>query len=233
MPLTANIHCPSCISSIESILSCYSLPPPSSPSTRRNSFEKVVDALNVGGVAPSLVRTRSPDASSTAPLHMQDVEAVHCQPAFTDVNVSLLAGTVTFTHSPRYTLAPVIAELEEAGFEVIHAPETLDRGSLAGRQLQAHPHSSKWRWLSFGELFTSPKAVERKEQAHRDNCAACREQEDAEECSRQRYAAKGKDREVQADAVADDQRPSEAPLTEVVFSIDGMTCRCVDSCIDA
>ena len=136
---------------------------------------------------------------------------------------------MTFTHSPRHSLAPVIEELEEAGFEVIRAPETLDRGSTAGRQLQPHPHSSKWRWLGFGELFASPKTVERKEQAHRDNCAACREQEDAEERSRQRDTGKGKVREAQDDATAADERPSNAPRTEAVFAIDGMTCRCATS----
>lgn len=215
--LSDNIHCPSCVSTIHSILSGYSLPSDSHLGRAKRSIAKSVDSLRSGS---RLIRSLSPDRSSTATTRVGPEAYELTTPALTNIDVSIINGTVAFSHPVDFSLKNVIAELAEAGFEIVQAgPLDLERN--AGY----HPHRALLptsnTWGRFTDLFY--KAPKDREQAHKDNCVACREEESAErkrtEGSSVR-AAKGK-AAASSDISSQIMRGSFA---EATFAIDGMTC---------
>ncbi len=207
----ANIHCPSCITTIDSILSGFPVLPDSALSRHSNvraSLEKVVvDSLSL------ITRSRSNSNSSSSKDDYELGSDANAPSAFTDISVSLISGTVSFTHPIGYPLKGVIAELEDAGFDVL-------RNDSADRAYHLHPHSStqsRSTWSRFTDLLG---ASQKKEQAHKDHCVACQEEE---ETKKQRRPSKAADKKgKQSDR---DEGDSAGNLVRAVFSVNGMTCR--------
>lgn len=178
----------------------------------RRSIDKVVDTLRTGG---SRTRSSSPDTfvSSTA---TDEYELF--SPAFTQVNVSIINGTVSFSHPRGISLKNVIAELEDAGFEVIQTGQTdLERNNNA-KHLH-RPAASTSTWSRFADLFSKPKD---RDQAHKDNCEACREEE-AIRNKRDEGDISRAGRRRSRDEIVNDP-PQSRKVVEAIFSVEGMTC---------
>lgn len=149
-------------------------------------------------------------------------------PAFTRLDVSPINGTVSFNHAPDISIRSLIAELEDAGFDIVKTDATdLERNDA--RRLHA-PTAIRSRWARFSDLFTFTRD---KEQAHRDNCEACREEEEARAHREQHGSRAASPSHDIRDADHQERRgrdPTVQPkrqLVEAIFAIDGMTCACV------
>ena len=186
------------------ILSTFPLIPPATNSAR-TSLEKVVD---------NLTRIRSKSLSNAN----NDIELL--SPAFRSVSVSLVDGTVSFSHPPGYPLRGAITDLEDAGFEVLRNQGYDEESGDIGRK---HLHTSNiWRWGRFTDLFSGSA---KKEQAHKDNCVAC--QQEGEKGKHQGVSHKGKEARRMAASRSLAEQDHQEKLVEGVFSVDGMTCRYV------
>ena len=202
LTFSANIHCPSCVSTIESVLETCPEPSGYSLTSAWKSIDKALD----------VVRSRSPSGSSSG----RDSEEEH-KPACSRISVSIVNGTVSFSHSPKFSLKPIIAELEDAGFEVVQVNAT---------DLEAtHIHSSSVgtskgsRWLRFEDLFG---ATEKRKQAHQDNCEACREEREAH--SKDKIGLESSGKHALRPPISEEKSGSRIVVNEMLVSIEGMTC---------
>lgn len=210
---TGNIHCPSCVSKIEAILASYEAPTEKHRSFARRSLGSVVDSLSPGHERRS--RSTSPDSV------LVDVEEnKHPRPDFSRINVSLINGTVSFEHSLNTPLAPLIAELEDAGFDILHT-DAIVRGGDVHRS--ASGSSGRSPWAQFSDLFTSISYKTRLE-AHEENCEACQAEEAAQNHRGLSASAAFAQQPTGARDAAHDSEVSPPQAVEVNFSIDGMTC---------
>lgn len=218
--LAGNIHCPSCVSKIESIFAGYHAPDDKHRSRARSSLNRIA-----GSLTP---RSRSSSPSSST-LVEEERENKLFTPAFTRVDVSPINGTVSFDHSPDVSFRLLITELEDAGFDVVKTDATTDLERKSPHHGRS-PIADKSRWSRFADLFTLTKD---KQKAHRDNCEACREEEEARiQRSRQRWRARSPAEHSTLDPRPQDEQsrghgePVEnaKPLMRGIFSIDGMTC---------
>lgn len=216
-----NIHCPSCVAKIESIFAGYNTPDEKHRSSARRSLDRIV-----GHLSP---HSRSSSPSSSTLVDEEYAENKLFTPAFTRVDVSPINGTVSFNHSPDASIRLLIAELEDAGFDVIKTDAVNVNGTDGRRRLHSDS-AGQSRWSRFSDLFTFAKD---RQKAHRDNCEACREEEDAR-TRRSEWAAEDVGH-VSSDARGETVRAEERrgrhrsvhrrkPAVEAVLAIDGMTC---------
>jgi len=213
--IVANIHCPSCVSAIQSILAAYTLPSEQPRGLHRHlrSITRSVDSLK--SLRP--MRSASPDRSL-------DGFELH-SPAFTDVDVSILNGTISFTHPASLVLRDAVAELQDAGYEIVKGePHDLERHGQGGtHHHRAAPGSSPW--ARFADLFRAPPPIDR-EQAHKENCEACREEE-AASSNRDEVGAK------EHNAAAGGDTGARREPIRAIFSIEGMTCTSCTSSLES
>lgn len=207
------------MSKIESIFAEYRAPDEKQHTARR-SLNRIAGRLTT--------RSRSASPSSSTLLNEELAENKLSTPAFTRVDVSSINGTVSFDHSPDASIKLLIAELEDAGFDVLGTDATTH---LPGNdsKLQGSSSVGKSRWSRFSDLFSFSKDRQR---VHKENCEACREEDEARIQREQSRTATSSPSEDEEDiGAANDQSRSrgrsvsrQQSLVKAIFAIEGMTC---------
>ena len=200
------------MSKIESIFAGYHAPDEKHRSSVRKSLNRIA-----GSLTP---RSRSSSPSSSI-LVEEEAKNKLWTPAYTRVDVSPINGTVSFDHSPDASIKLLISELEDAGFDVIRTDATAGLDGNEARHLRSSP-ASRSGWSRFSDIFTFSRD---RQKAHRDNCEACREEEDAR-TEREQQSRKPRTSGVRASAGREigEQEALEEPLRQGIFAIEGMTC---------
>lgn len=130
-----------------------------------------------------------------------------------NVHVSLINGSVSFSHPHGLTLAPLVRELGDAGFEVLQ--NLGSEGCQSDGTHAGHPHRAfAPPWQSFASLF---KPSGRRERAHREHCQACQDEKASEK-------GKGPVSPVYLELLHG-SASGDAQSTKAVFTVHGMTCR--------
>lgn len=209
------------MSKIESIFAAYRAPDEKHHSTARRSLNRIA-----GTVTP---RSRSTSPSSSTLVEEELAENKLWTPAFTRVDVSSINGTVSFDHSPDASIKLLIAELEDAGFDVLGTDATSSGLVSDDFKLKGIDSSGRSRWSRFSDLFSFSKDRQR---AHRENCDACREEDQARFNREQARRATPPSSRTNEDLQGDDNessgrgrsRSDQKSLVKGVFAIEGMTC---------
>lgn len=200
-----NIHCPSCVSTIQSIFSEVFLREKTRFPIHRKSVNEVL------GSGLFALQSTSPTSPESFPLEGSDLASIQ-------LDVSLLDGTVSFIRPSRFSVKKVVVELENAGFEVVQTVALEDVEGTAGSYTNKHVMpTSTWSRL------TGFKKSKGRKEAHKDNCQACSAEKAAEN---ERVRVSPEPHRIQsADLVSGKAVETQQRLAvQAIFAVEGMTC---------